>query len=939
MSVSENLKEILEMQKRITADLEVEASQNVKTDLNAENENLRREILNLRKAVAAHNSRIEILSEQNDELNNALSQQSYNERMDVIKAAMKSSEKIRLISAAQKEVLEKLAQETEVIINSDLTVENESLKAEVSKLQQNVLSNNAKIKKLTEQNTELKSALYDQMYSEKLRMVNSAKEKSDIYFSSVAEKGNNSLTQLEYRLKNRINSLNKEIIKLSSDAGGAIFRELETLSEKTDKLLTSARENLRDGGYDISKYSSDEFEKLAQEQITDDEIEAIKGKNNFEAFLGGNILNKAGIVFVLLGIIAVSQYTFVRLSDFLKGIVLFIISGVFLAGGEMLNRKRTSVFSLGITSAGVAGMYVSLSVSFFALNIMGMYPAIILCILITAAAFALSQRYNSQTIAAFALIGGYLPIISISGSAVLTYGAMVYFVVLNLLALLVSFYKKWKVSMFIGFFLNIIGTAVILVSVYSSLSDGNYTALTLSAVAYLFFAFAIYTLIPILSSYRKKQKISTPDIVILALNTYISAIIMYSALAAFNLSDFSGAVTLLYALVYTCLGRFMEKGFLGEKRMAAMFYLTGLAFVVLAVPLQFGVRWLTLGWLAEGVLIAGYGIVKDIKGFKRAGFIVFALCLSIFVFYDTTTMMLSGDKFYDFYPFKYFAVTLGSIVLLAAFAVKTKFAEEAERIYKYLTLINVWVFCQFLVSLMGDYLNAKYGDILYSAYFTNYITSAFSVVATYALAFVLPHIKGIKSGGTKILSIVFLILGNLSYLILSGFFSLVPNPEIYGYPSAVHTFLAGAALSLLCAASVLSVRSVLLYFVIEKKLRAKWLPFLLSVFFLFSMTQNLVLQFNLSVTNIFISMIYVVAALLWIIYGFIKRFPFLRRFGLGLSVLAVVKLFFVDLGFLTEGLRIVSYFVFGLVLLGISFVYQYFSRKIMPEIAEENLQE
>jgi len=45
-------------------------------------------------------------------------------------------------------------------------------------------------------------------------------------------------------------------------------------------------------------------------------------------------------------------------------------------------------------------------------------------------------------------------------------------------------------------------------------------------------------------------------------------------------------------------------------------------------------------------------------------------------------------------------------------------------------------------------------------------------------------------------------------------------------------------------------------------------------------------------------------------------------------MLSVAKLFIIDLAFLTQGYRIVSYFVFGIILLAISFVYQYFNKKL-----------
>lgn len=56
----------------------------------------------------------------------------------------------------------------------------------------------------------------------------------------------------------------------------------------------------------------------------------------------------------------------------------------------------------------------------------------------------------------------------------------------------------------------------------------------------------------------------------------------------------------------------------------------------------------------------------------------------------------------------------------------------------------------------------------------------------------------------------------------------------------------------------------------------------------------------------------------------------MRRFGLCLSFLALAKLFLLDLAGLSEGRRIVSFFVFGALMLLISFVYRYFSKRMLP---------
>jgi uncharacterized membrane protein len=99
----------------------------------------------------------------------------------------------------------------------------------------------------------------------------------------------------------------------------------------------------------------------------------------------------------------------------------------------------------------------------------------------------------------------------------------------------------------------------------------------------------------------------------------------------------------------------------------------------------------------------------------------------------------------------------------------------------------------------------------------------------------------------------------------------------------------------------------------------------------------LIAQYNLEFSNAIISIIYVVTALAWIIFGFARKYAFIRRFGLGLSILAVIKLFIIDLSGLNEGYRIFSYFALGITLVAISFVYQYFNKRLeMTSFDKEN---
>jgi hypothetical protein len=149
-----------------------------------------------------------------------------------------------------------------------------------------------------------------------------------------------------------------------------------------------------------------------------------------------------------------------------------------------------------------------------------------------------------------------------------------------------------------------------------------------------------------------------------------------------------------------------------------------------------------------------------------------------------------------------------------------------------------------------------------------------------------------------------------------------------GTPSFGITVIGTVILAALCFLSVLAIRDAMKLIVTERKKGIEWLPLVVSGYFVIILTQNLIAQYNLNFSSAAISIIYALTALAWIIYGFTRRFTFIRRFGLALAIFAVVKLFLIDLSGLTQGYRIVSYFALGISLIAISFVYQYFSKRL-----------
>ncbi|NLD50074.1 MAG: DUF2339 domain-containing protein [Clostridiaceae bacterium] len=825
---------------------------------------------------------------------------------------------LKAVLVRQKETLDSLEKEIRNIEANDLVTENQKLKDELLRQKASLDNEKSNNVKLSEENSKLRGALYEQFYNEKTYILNSVSKRMDIYYKGNIKEEINRLQSFELSVKKRIDNMIAVLKANRVSVEDDIYIRIEELRKQLNIKVTLAREEIEKHTGAFCENRNEELSKLKQEQVTEEEIRSRIKQNNIESLIGLNIINKLGILLLVIGVIAASQFTYYHLPDMLKSVFAFLIGAVMLVAGELLNRRKPNVFSLGITSGGIAVLYASLALSYFRFEILGMYPALGLCVLITLGAFVLSQRYNSQTISAFAMVGGYLPIFSIAGDKTMLYGAMVYFVILNFLALIVAVNKKWTVTAYIGFVLNVIGSIYISTNMFNTQSDGAALILgDIITILYLVFAFVIYTLIPVVGSFRKKVGFKNSDTVLLALNTFISSLLLYWAFYEAGLEDLKGLLALVFAGVYIMLGWFIDKYMTKEKTTIALFYITGLTFVVLVIPFQFGRMWLSLGWLVEGIALLSYGIYKEIKSFKRAGTVISFLCLGAFILFD---VLAYHD---ELFTLRYLSITLGSIIVLGTLIYKKNLSEIQVRLFKYFTVINVWIFTLYLIGgELSGYLLKLLED---SSYNHDYLVFAAMIIASFLAAFIIPRIRILLDNVMKGISVTIYVLA-LTVLFFVNFESPV-NGYLSEVPTAV-SVVGTIELAFVAILSILALRDLILCLVMERKFGIEWYPFIISLYFVVILTQNLITQYNLEFNNAVISIIYLVTALAWITFGFVKRYVFIRRFGLGLSMLAVVKLFIIDLAFLEEGYRIVSYFVFGLTLLAISFVYQYFNKRI-----------
>ena len=642
--------------------------------------------------------------------------------------------------------------------------------------------------------------------------------------------------------------------------------------------------------------------------------------SSWEMKIGLHLLNKIGILMILFGVIAGFKYSYSHwvsqwVNDYVKASFFFLLGGLFIVGGEWFYQEEKEVFALGLLGGGISILYTSVFYSCFLLEIINLVIAFSVMILISFTVIAASLRYDSKTVCSLGLFGGYLTFVTYAfnyqliGSSL--YGVMLYLLILTAAVLIISLRKRWTVLNYISFFTNLPALVFLTWQVNNELLGIIYVGIT----------FIMYLVIILIYPLKYKISLNLLDLTLLGTNTVVNSLLLYTLVRSLGLNNSTGIIALVLAAFYWRLARFIQQRMPNEDTTVFLFYGVALLLMVVLVPLQFGVEWVSVGWLIEGLLLVVYGHRKEIKVLEVSGFLLLACALIIFIRFEIP-LILFGESYY--FAIKYFAFTVAQVILLLLYLVDLNEGEITAdsdfswwlNKFKYFVVIHTWIY------LLYQSINC-YNQLI--AVNANYYFYYSVVVAIISIAYgqLIKKVKLIYDNFIKHFSIFLYLLGDAICI---------------GINLTLPVFLAPEEQTLkLLSLLVLVVYNILVFFnfkelltmVFKKKqFSLEWLPIILSFYLLGVITTFLAIQFRLGRHNLSFSIFYLLLALAFISYGFKEKFVYQRRLGLGLSLFATAKLFLYDLSFLNTGLKIVAYFVFGIVLLLISFIYQKMEEKL-----------
>jgi hypothetical protein len=363
-------------------------------------------------------------------------------------------------------------------------------------------------------------------------------------------------------------------------------------------------------------------------------------------------------------------------------------------------------------------------------------------------------------------------------------------------------------------------------------------------------------------------------------------------------------------------GRIMKE----EKGTMALFYLTAITFAVLMIPFQLGWSWVSTGWLIEGALLIIFGSRNRLTRMETAGWAIFLLCLGRFFVFEFSGAFseLWGVKYFDF---KYGAITLGMLLVAAKYALDFQRNQLASytryggvlRFFKYCALFNLWVYLSYSGLKLYDRWTPES-----VRYYDFYKTLLFAMITLFT-GFAIARVKLFADKMVRGFSIALYLLADIICFIL-----IFTTPLLQADASANSgaEYLACGALALFNIFMIFNVRDLIIRLIKTNNYSLELYPLWVAILLLANSIGWLVVQFRLGELNLLFSLAYLVLAIIYILYGFIKRYAYIRRFGLLLTLFAIGKLLLFDLSYLSLSGRILAGFSFGVILLAISFIYQ-----------------
>jgi hypothetical protein len=691
---------------------------------------------------------------------------------------------------------------------------------------------------------------------------------------------------------------------------------------------------------------------------------------DLEKFIGENLINKIGILILVLGISFFVKYAIDKewINETAR-VGIGILAGSIVMGVAHKLKKNYQAFSSVMVAGAVSIFYFTIAIAFHDYHIFSQTIAFAIMVVITAFSTFVSVAYNRQELAVLSLIGGFAVPFMVSTGAGNYVVLFTYIAILNIGILGIAYYKKWNLVTILSF----IFTNILFFSWYYR-EVNNDILPHKGALAFATLYYFIFSIVAVLNNVRRKGVFSPIDYFIIIANTFVYFGLGMGILHNWGI-ELKGLFTLslaIYNLIYAVV---LFKKFGLDKN--AVYLLIGLVltFVTLTIPIQFEGNQITLFWAVEAVLLFWLSQKSKINMFKLGAMVVqFLSIISLIIDWDKQYRFTNNELTILFNPIFITGIVVVGSLLGTYFLLKKE--NESTSIFKiefdpvfYRNGIT-WV------ALILGYFVGIFEIIHQSGQNLENSYAALSLSVGYHFIFSTVFIYfGLKSKEELVQKLA-TILAMVNIALYVVWWYNIPSKEVLWNIAKNWDSVIAFNLHYIILACLIYYGTILAYQILNKAhivfLKsniALWLLVFCGVYILsnelivhnlFAVESATVLQqidedfkgsdlpketFRMDEYNvqgklniIKVQVIKIGYPILWgilsfalLIFGIKKQSKQLRIIALSLLGLTIVKLFVYDINNVSETGKIIAFILLGVLILIISFVYQKIKKLVVDE--------
>lgn len=690
----------------------------------------------------------------------------------------------------------------------------------------------------------------------------------------------------------------------------------------------------------------EEKEGVAMEDQTQSAYNKVPHKdssNQIENLFGGNFFAKIGILTLVLGVGFFVKYSIDQnwINEIGRVSIGFLIGALLIGLAHRLSHSY-KVFSSILIGGGIAIFYVTIGLGYHEYAIFSSLVSFILSIAVTIFAVLLSHLYGRQELGACAVVGGFIvPLLASTGSENIPI-LYSYILILNCGMLAMSLNKNWKVVGALSFIL----TLLFFIPWLCFTGSKNYMmGLLFASLFYIQF----YTLALILF-YRSNRVLKYGVVAILISNNLA---MLCSALITIP-SSYRGLATLVLAainaIVLVIVFRQMDK----NRNLIYLMIGVVVSLISIAVPIQLQGYTITIFWSVEAILLLWLWHKSRIRVIYLGYVIMTAISL---LAVTTDYLALAGffklivtSEIVIFNKLFITGLVFTSVQWIAYFLLK-RYGDEEWSIDMRLFKLSYATINQAQLILAVGSLFLVLGIEIYSIldtyeYLHNIVNHSFRrlLLFVYVVLFVGLFSLFIKSK-KNLEAFVFLILILLFYTTF-GLFNLRLSSSAIFNSSQLFYSVGEVAIHFIVFVGIVAIYSTLVrLFESNVKQNSRiFVKVLLTILGVIIVTEEfdslVLLCFGTSVNFFYIvrkigqfahPILWGVLALALMVVGLKRNDLTMRKISIIFFGLIIVKFYLLDVWKMSQGGRIISFVVFGLILLIVSFMLQKIKRLVSKD--------